>query len=72
MRVDATLFESTAASTEESVDYNASMLNDGDLTTRWRSAYADNQVVEVDLGALKTFTRIKLAWEEAYGKSYDI
>ena len=45
---------------------------DGDLTTRWTSDYADNQWIMIDLGAAHQITDVKLDWETAAGKDYDI
>lgn len=45
---------------------------DGDATTRWSSAFADPQWLYVDLGASYSLSRVKLIWEGAYGKDYQI
>jgi hypothetical protein len=46
---------------------------DGDIgTTRWSSAYSNNQWIYVDLGSNKNITEVKLYWEAAFGKSYKI
>jgi alpha-L-fucosidase 2 len=45
---------------------------DGDLTTRWTSDYADNQWIMIDLGGSHQITDVKLYWEAAAGKDYDI
>lgn len=45
---------------------------DGDEGTRWSSASSDNQWIYVDLGSSKSITDIKLDWEHAAGKDYDI
>lgn len=45
---------------------------DGDESTRWTSDYLDNQWISVDLGASKQITEIKLDWEAATGKDYDL
>jgi beta-glucosidase len=45
---------------------------DGNLTTRWASAAADPQWVYVDLGATYTISRVKITWEPAYAKDYQI
>ncbi|WP_432838048.1 discoidin domain-containing protein [Dactylosporangium sp. CA-092794] len=41
-------------------------------STRWASAYADNQWLWVDLGGTYTVTSVILRWENAYAKSYDV
>lgn len=46
--------------------------NDGDLTTRWFSAVADNQWWEVDLGSTKNISKVDIKWEGAYATEYDI
>ncbi|MGQ4510969.1 glycosyl hydrolase family 95 catalytic domain-containing protein [Streptomyces sp. DW26H14] len=53
-------------------DVGASHLTDGDATTRWTSEYADGQWVRIDLGAVHDVNDVKLTWEAATGKDYDI
>ena len=48
---------------------------DGDLTTanRWESLQGtDPQWIAVDMGAVKTFDRVVLTWENAYASAYQI
>jgi hypothetical protein len=45
---------------------------DNNSTTRWGSAYADPQWISVDLGATYNFSRVRLNWEAAYAKAYQI
>jgi hypothetical protein len=45
---------------------------DADGNTRWSSAYANNQSIVVDLGANYSVNRVRLAWETAYAKDYQI
>jgi len=45
---------------------------DGNTTTRWSSAFSDPQWIYVDLQATVDINRVKLHWEAAYGKSYQI
>ena len=40
--------------------------------TRWASASADNQWLQVDLGSAQTVGRVVLRWEAAYGPAYRI
>jgi hypothetical protein len=63
----------TASSTHTS-DGNVVPANvvDGDTTTRWTSDYLDNQWITIDLGAIHQMTDIKLDWEAAAGKAYDL
>ncbi|HVU27571.1 MAG TPA: glycosyl hydrolase family 28-related protein [Verrucomicrobiae bacterium] len=45
---------------------------DGNLGTRWSSAYSDPQWIYVDLGTNYNINTIELVWENAYGKAYQI
>ncbi|GII27046.1 galactose-binding domain-containing protein [Planotetraspora mira] len=49
-----------------------SMAVDGNAATRWSSDYADPQWISVDLGASYALSRVRLNWEAAYGKAYQI
>ena len=61
----------TASSSENSgVGPNYSV--DGDSSTRWSSLYSDPQWLQVDLGATHSIREVKLSWEAAYGKAYQI
>ncbi|WP_436499486.1 family 20 glycosylhydrolase [Actinokineospora sp. HUAS TT18] len=45
---------------------------DGDYATRWSSLYTDNEWIRVDLGSTQQIGRVKLSWEAAYGRGYQI
>ncbi|NEB35816.1 discoidin domain-containing protein [Streptomyces sp. SID14515] len=45
---------------------------DGSFDTRWASDWADQQWIQVDLGATTSFDHVQLAWEAAYAKAYTI
>jgi uncharacterized repeat protein (TIGR03806 family) len=45
---------------------------DNDPNTRWESAFADNQYIQIDLGAKMNISQVVLNWEGAYGKGYNI
>lgn len=46
---------------------------DGQLASRWESAWGrDPEWIYVDLGARASLTRVKLAWEGAYARAYEI
>ena len=45
---------------------------DGSLETRWSSAFHDPQWLAVDLGAVREIRRVKLVWEGAYAKEYEV
>jgi eukaryotic-like serine/threonine-protein kinase len=45
---------------------------DGDLNTRWSSAFSDPQWLEVDLGAIHAIREVILYWENAYATAFQI
>ncbi|MFF0142554.1 beta-1,3-glucanase family protein [Streptomyces sp. NPDC005227] len=61
----------TASSTENG-SFPASAAVDGNSGTRWSSAFADPQWLQVDLGSVQQLTRVSLNWEAAYAKSFQI
>ena len=64
-----TAFESS----EQNAGLTASFAFDGDQTTRWSSAPGvDPSWIAVDLGAVTTFDRVVLNWENAYASQYEI
>jgi hypothetical protein len=52
--------------------YEGSKAVDANGTTRWSSAFANNQNFVVDLGATYNINRIRIAWEAAYARDYQI
>lgn len=61
----------TASSTEASA-YAPNNAFDGNVTTRWASAFADPQWIAVDLGSAHQINKIELVWEAAYAQAYKI
>lgn len=48
-------------------------LTDGDDTTRWASQLgSDNEWIYVDLGGVYSIDRVRLNWETAFAKTYEI
>ena len=45
---------------------------DGRTNTRWSSNYVTNGWIYVDLGSQMRISSLRLIWEAAYGKAYDI
>jgi hypothetical protein len=45
---------------------------DGNLTTRWSSAFSDPQWLEVDLGAVYHIHQVVLYWENAFATAFKI
>ena len=60
------------ASSSQSAGTAAANAVDGNLGTRWSSAFSDPQWLQVDLGASATITQVTLNWEHAYGKAFQI
>ena len=60
------------ASSVEAASLAASNAVDGSNSTRWASQYSDNQWLQVDLGGSRTVNSVRLNWESAYGRDYDI
>ncbi|GAA1864484.1 hypothetical protein GCM10009687_34740 [Asanoa iriomotensis] len=60
------------ASSSEGRAFPAEAAVDGDDKTRWSSAFADPQWIQVDLGAPAAIERVVLKWERAFGKAYEI
>jgi hypothetical protein len=61
----------TASSTENAGTPAADAV-DGNTGTRWSSAFADPQWLEVDLGASASITQVVLQWETAYATAFQI
>src|SRR4051812_42332176 len=60
------------ASSSENAGTPASAAFDGSTTTRWSSAFADPQWIQVDLGQSADVTQVVLTWEAAYAKAFQI
>lgn len=61
------------ASTSENNTTLADKAVDGDaVNTRWSSAFFDPQWITVDLGADYNISRVKITWEAAMGKNYEV
>ncbi len=66
------LYKAATASSLENSGYPATNAFDGNLNTRWSSAFSDPQWIYVDLGATYNISEVVLYWEAAYAKSYQI
>ncbi|WP_447006863.1 discoidin domain-containing protein [Saccharothrix isguenensis] len=60
------------ASSVENGGTPAAAAVDGNTGTRWSSAFADPQWIQVDLGSTQTICRVTLNWEAAYGRAFQI
>jgi hypothetical protein len=62
----------TASSVEPGSSHVAANAVDGNTSTRWGSAYSDPQWITVDLGSARTISRVRINWEAAYARAYQI
>ncbi|HEV7654483.1 MAG TPA: discoidin domain-containing protein [Mycobacteriales bacterium] len=69
---DAALNRPATASSTENAGTPASAAVDGNGTTRWSSAFADPQWLQVDLGASATVCQVVLQWEAAFARGFQI
>ncbi|GAA0583671.1 peptide ABC transporter substrate-binding protein [Kribbella sandramycini] len=61
------------ASSVEGAGFEAGLAVDASATTRWASREGtDPEWIQVDLGSAASLTRVKLNWEAAYGKAYQV
>jgi hypothetical protein len=63
---------SFASSTDDATNRPARMAFDGNTSTRWSSAYADEQWIYVDLGSVQPVTNVVLQWDTAYALMFQI
>ncbi len=61
----------TASSTESGA-FPATAAVDGNTGTRWSSAFADPQWIQVDLGVTATVDEVRLNWEAAFGRAFTV
>ena len=66
------LHQPTTASSVQGASWPASNATDGSLTTRWSSAFADPQWLQVDLGTAQPVCQVVIHWENAYAKAFQI
>ncbi|HYG37921.1 MAG TPA: carbohydrate-binding protein [Cytophagales bacterium] len=59
-------------SSVETASLSGPLAVDGSLGTRWASAYSDPQWIYVDLGSNYNINRVKINWEAAYGRDYQV
>jgi len=66
------LNQPTTASSVQSASFPASAATDGNLGTRWSSAFSDPQWLQVDLGSVQSVCQVVLDWETAYATAFQI
>jgi chitosanase len=60
------------ASSAASAAFAAAKAVDGSGRTRWASAGAGTQWLRIDLGSVRPVNRVRLVWEAAYARSYQV
>jgi hypothetical protein len=71
-QVNLALGKPTYSSSNEGLDVEAHHAVDGQLGTRWSSAFADPQWIYVDLGTNSPIERVVIRWERASAREYSI
>ena len=66
------LHQPTTASSLQGASWPASNATDGNLSTRWSSAFSDPQWLEADLGSAQSICQVVIHWEAAYAKAFQI
>jgi hypothetical protein len=62
----------TSSGNEDNTLYAPGFAVDGNTSTRWSSAFLDNQWWQVDLGSAKQVNQVTINWEAAYASQYRI
>jgi F5/8 type C domain/Glycosyl hydrolases family 39 len=66
------LYKAAVSSSTEKNGLESGLAFDGNTSTRWSSTFYDQQWIYVDLATSHAINRVKLNWEGAYGKAYQI
>lgn len=66
------LGKNVVTSSSENPSVDGSKMVDNDKTTRWSSAFSDNEWFYIDLGANYNVNKVTLNWEASYATAYKI
>lgn len=66
------LLKPATASSSESASVPPSAVNDGNMATRWSSAFSDPQWIRIDLQEVYDLSGVRIYWESAAAKSYEV
>jgi len=66
------LLKPATASSSEGSSTPPSAVNDGNLNTRWSSAFSDPQWIRIDLQEVYDLTGARVYWEASAAKSYEV
>ncbi|HEV2392250.1 MAG TPA: discoidin domain-containing protein [Verrucomicrobiae bacterium] len=61
-----------SASSSQAKEYLPANAVDGDTATYWSSTFADPAWLAVDLGELSTISRVRITWERAYSREFEV
>ncbi|MGI4887417.1 MAG: glycosyl hydrolase [Janthinobacterium lividum] len=61
----------TASSTEKAEVAPANAI-DGNILTRWASAWSDPQYLQLDFGSVQKIAHVRLSWEAGYAADYQL
>jgi hypothetical protein len=64
--------KATRSSSNENASLTPNLAVDGSSGTRWSSAWSDPQWLEIDLASSQSICRVRLNWEAAYGRAYQV
>ena len=70
--VNLALNKATTFSSVERGGLEGKFAVDGKMNTRWASAFSDPQSIYVDLGATYTINQVKIFWEDARARDYEV
>ena len=70
--VDLAKSATATASSIEGAEYSANNAIDGNMNSRWSSAFRDGEYITLDLGSICNVGSIKIFWEDAFAKKYSI
>jgi len=62
----------TASSTDFSILHQPNEATDGRRATYWQSKRTGNQWLQADLGSNQMINRVKIRWDEGYGRKFNI
>lgn len=66
------LQKTVRVSSVESNNLPGSLAVDGDMSTRWSSAFSDPQYISVDLGLSYSINKVVIHWESAFASQYQL
>jgi hypothetical protein len=70
--IDLSSATAEASSQESGTRFSPDKAIDGNMKTRWSSAFKDAQMFTVDLGVMTRIDALWLNWEEAHTMEYDV